>query len=69
MAESNFTWLKVASFIGALVLFVLAFVVVASGCNLISAGSAFYGVASILSGAVCLADAVWVYKNYQKKSR
>jgi len=69
MAESAFSWLKVASFVGACVLIVLAIVVIASGCNLISSGSTFYGVASILGGVVCLADAVMVYRNYQIKRK
>lgn len=68
MAESDFSWLKIASFFGVLVLFVLAIVVVASGCNQIAAHKTFYGVASILAGLVCVVNAVLIYKNYQEKS-
>ena len=68
MAEATFSWFKVASFIGALVLAVLAVIVIGSGVNLIDGGEYFYGVSSILSGLVCIANAVMVYKNYQKKS-
>lgn len=68
MAESDFSWLKIASFFGVLVLFVLAIVVVASGCNQIAARNTFYGVASILAGLVCVVNAVLIYKKYQEKS-
>ena len=68
MAEATFSWFKLASFLGALVLVVLAIVVISLGVNLITDGKVFYGVSSIASGVVCAINAVMVYKNYQKKS-
>lgn len=68
MAESDFSWLKIASFIGALVLIVLTFITVANGISLITNGSVFEGIVNILGGAVCLVGFILVYKNYQKKS-
>ena len=68
MAEAQFSWLKLASFLGALVLVVLAVVVISLGINLITDSKVFYGAASIASGVVCAVNAVLVYNNYQKKS-
>lgn len=68
MAESNFSWLKTASFVGALVLLVLAFVMVAGGVYLIGDAHTFHGVATIIGGLLSAAGAVVVYRNYQKKS-
>lgn len=68
MAESDFSWLKIASFFGALVLAVLAFVAIASGINLIISGNAFYGVCSVITGALCGVGVYLVYQNYQNKS-
>lgn len=67
-AESEFSWMKIASFFGALVLIALTFVTVSSGISLITSGTVFNGVAVILSGMVCLANVVVVYKHYQKWS-
>lgn len=67
MAESEFSWFKLASFLGALLLLVLASVVIASGIYQIVAGSVFHGVACILSGALCVVNAWLVYRNYQRK--
>lgn len=68
MAESDFSWLKIASFVGALILVVLAIVSISSGINMITTGNTFYGVSSVFGGIVCIIGAVLVYKNYQKKS-
>lgn len=68
MAESEFSWLKIASFIGACILIVLAFVGIAFGISMITADNVFYGIASIIGGIACGAIAVWVYRNYQEKS-
>ena len=68
MAESDFSWLKIASFIGALVLIVLTFITASNGISLMVNGSVFQGVVNILGGAVCLVGFILVYKNYQKKS-
>lgn len=69
MAESEFSWLKIASFFGALSLVVLSFIVIAAGINMSVSGNSFYGVSSILGGLVCGINAVLIYLNYQKKSR
>jgi hypothetical protein len=68
MAESDFSWLKMASFFGALVLVILAIVTIANGILLITGGDVMRGVASIVGGLVCAAGAVIVYLNYQRKS-
>lgn len=67
MAEATFTWKKLASFVGALALVVVAIIVISLGINLITDNEAVYGVASIASGMVCAINAVMVYLNYQKK--
>lgn len=67
MAESNFSWSKIASFIGACVLLVLALACFASGISMITAGNSFYGVVSILGGVACFGWSVSIYRNYQKK--
>lgn len=68
MAESDFSWLKIASFVGALILVVLAIVSISSGINIITTGNTFYGVSSVFGGIVCIIGVILVYKNYQKKS-
>ena len=68
MAESDFSWLKIVSFLGALILIVLAIVSISSGINMITTGNSFYGISSLFGGIVCIIGAVLVYKNYQKKS-
>ena len=69
MAESNFSWLKIASFFGALLLVVLAIVSIGMGINLVRNGNDFYGCASICSGIISFFVAVLIYRNYQKKGR
>ena len=68
MAESDFSWLKIACFIGAAVLVILAFVLVASGIYLIVDGNSFYGVSSILGGLLSGIVAFSLYQYYQRKS-
>lgn len=68
MAESDFSWFKLASFAGAAILMFACFVVIAGGINLIVGGNAFNGVFTIIAGLVLGAGAVWVYRNYQKNS-
>lgn len=68
MAESDFSWLKLASFFGVCLLWVLAVLLIATGIRLITAGTVVYGVATIIGGFVCAYSSVLVYKNYQKKS-
>ena len=67
MAEADFSWFKTASFVGALVLVVLAFAMIAGGIYLLGDHS-FNGVACIVGGMLAGGGAVYVYKNYQKKS-
>ena len=68
MAESDFSWFKLLSFFGAAVLAFACFVVIAGGITLITKGEAFNGVFTIIAGLVLGAGAVWVYRNYQKKT-
>jgi len=67
MTESDFTWLKIASFFGAAILLFICFVTVASGFLLINTEHEFNGVITIASGVVCGIAAVLTYLNYQKK--
>ena len=67
MAESEFSWLKVASFVGALILIIVCMVMLGLGINMISGGNAFQGGACVVAGLLSGGLAVWVYKNYQKK--
>lgn len=69
MAESQFSWFKLASFVGATLLAVICFVAVAAGFNLYHEGQSFYGIMCVVAGFLSGAFAVMVYKNYQKKSR
>ena len=68
MAESDFSLVKLISFIGALVLIIVAFVAIGSGIMMWTEGNAFRGIACILGGMVCVAGAVAVYLNYQRIS-
>lgn len=68
MAESDFSWFKIASFFGVAILALLCFAAVGSGITLIVGGKLFGGIASIVGGVLCAAGAVWTYTNYQKKS-
>ena len=68
MAESDFSWLKMASFFGVALLTLVCFIMLGFGINAICADDAFHGVISIFAALVCGAGAVIVYKYYQKKS-
>lgn len=68
MAESDFSWFKLASFFGAGFLAFACFIVIAGGVTLITKGEAFNGVFTIVAGVLLGAAAVWVYRNYQKKT-
>lgn len=68
MAESEFSWLKMASFFGAAVLLVVCFVAIATGITFFTENNAFKGVVSIIAGLMCGAGSILVYKYYQKKS-
>ena len=69
MENSKNLWFKVASFFGAGILVFLGFVIIASGIILITKAETFNGVLTIVGGLICIALAVIVYKNYEKKSR
>lgn len=68
MAESDFSLVKLISFLGSLVLIIVAFVAMGSGIMMWTEGNAFRGIACILGGMVCVAGAVAVYLNYQRIS-
>lgn len=68
MTEKKFSRFKAASFISVLLLVFTSFVVTGFGVNQIVYESAFYGTLVTLSGLVCMASAVMVYLNYQKKN-
>lgn len=68
MAESEFSWLKFASFFGAMLLVVVCFILLGFGISTTGSGSAFYGITCIVAAVISGAAAVFVYKNYQKKS-
>lgn len=68
MAESDFSWLKLASFFGATLLVVVCFIMLGFGISTIGSGSAFYGITCIVAAVISGAAAVFVYRNYQKKS-
>ena len=68
MAESDFSWFKLASFFGAAILAFACFVVIAGGVTLITKGEPFNGAFTIIAGLLLGAGAVWVYRNYQKKT-
>ena len=65
---SKFSWFKLLSFFGTGILVFVCFVAVAGGALLIKGGNACNGVFAIVAGLVCLALAVWIYRNYQKKT-
>ena len=69
MAECNFSWFKVASFVGAVVLAVICLVVIAAGISLIKNEQDFPGLMCVIAGLISGGCAVMVYKNYQKKSK
>ena len=68
MAESDFSWFKIASFFGAGLLMFIAIVAIASGIYLAFENRGFNGVITIIAGTVCAVLSVLVYKNYEKKS-
>ena len=67
MTEKKFSRFKAASFIGALLLVFTSFVVIGFGINQIAYDSAFFGIFTTISGLVCMAAAILVYRNYQQK--
>ena len=69
MAESTFSWFKLASFVIACLLVLTAFIAVASGISLICDNKAVNGVFTIISGFVCAYNSYLVYKNYQNKRK
>lgn len=69
MAEAQFSWFKLASFIGALVLAVLTFLLIGGGIYQIIGGQIVYGVACIAGGILSGIAAIDVYNNYQKGNK
>lgn len=69
MAVSEFSWLKMASFIGALLLVVVCIITLATGISIISGGNVFRGAFCTVSALINGYVAVLIYKNYQEKSR
>jgi len=69
MAEATFSWFKLASFVGALVLAVLTFLLVGCGIYQIIGGQIVYGVACIAGGILSGIAAIGVYNNYQKGNK
>lgn len=69
MAEATFSWFKLASFIGALVLAVLTFLLIGGGIYQIIGGQIVYGVACIAGGILSGIVAIGVYNNYQKGNK
>ena len=67
MAESDFSWFKMFSFFGALILVVLCFIMLGFGVSNVVSNETAYGVGCIAAGLVCGCVAAWIYKNYQKK--
>ena len=67
MAECNFSWFKVASFVGALILAIVCIVMLGLGINMICEGNSFQGGVCVVSGLLSGGLAAWVYKNYQNK--
>lgn len=68
MANSDFSWFKIASFFGALVLVVLCFIMLGFGIGNVVEGETIYGGACIFAGILVGGLAVLVYNNYQRKS-
>lgn len=69
MAESDFSWFKIASFFAVAILVLLAFVLVGGGIYAIVGGQTVYGVAGIVGGCLSVIVAWWVYRNYQNKTK
>ena len=67
MAECDFSWFKIASFFGALVLVVLCFIMLGFGIQNMVSGENIYGGACIVAGLLSGGLAWWAYNNYQKK--
>lgn len=64
MAHSDFSWTKILSFLGAAVLFFIAFVSLSTGIGLIVNGYAFNGIVVTLAGASAIALGVVIYRYY-----
>lgn len=68
MAHSDFSWTKLLSFFGVGILIFLAFVMFSFGGIVLSNGTIFYGIMSLLSGVAHVGFAVILYRNYIKWS-
>lgn len=67
MAESDFSWLKIASFFGVAILVFVCFVAMAAGINQVCNGDAAHGIACIIGAIASAFCAFLVYRNYQNK--
>ena len=67
--ESDFSWFKIISFFGTGLAALLAFVNFGSGGILFKSGNGFNGFCTIISACAWVGVAIFLYKNYQKKSK
>lgn len=57
---------KVASFLGAGIAVILGFITIASGIMLVTLSKPFNGTTTVIAGVICLANAILIYRNFQK---
>lgn len=69
MAVSDFSWLKLASFVGVLLLVVEFILSVAFGIQSFHDGQAAHGVVFIAGAALSAVGAWQVYHHYQKNDK
>ncbi len=67
MAECDFSWFKMFSFFGTLILVVLCFIMLGFGISNMVNGETIYGGACIIAGLLSGGIAWKMYQNYQKK--
>lgn len=68
-SESDFSWFKIISFFGAGLAALLAFASFGSCGILFRMGNGFYGFCSVISACAWIGVTIFLYKNYQKKSK
>lgn len=66
MANSDFSWKKMAMFYGTSILVFLTFGMIAGGIYLIQGGNTFNGIMTLLGAIVSGGCAVLLYLNQQK---
>ena len=69
MRPHEFSWFKILSFFGAALALFFGFVNGGSGGILISNGHGFNGSVTLISALGWIAVAVYLYLNYEKKTR